>query len=84
MSSRRREERLLGERIAKLDARVEEAPKNEQRMLELTRDYETLKQTYHLLLGDCHRHTDIEPHRGPDGSILDTYRYAIDAAQMGR
>lgn len=38
--------------------------------------------TYHLLLGDCHRHTDIEPHRGPDGSILDTYRYAIDAAQM--
>ena len=39
-------------------------------------------KTYHLLLGDCHRHTDIEPHRGPDGSILDTYRYAIDAAQM--
>ena len=39
-------------------------------------------RTYHLLLGDCHRHTDIEPHRGPDGSILDTYRYAIDAAQM--
>ena len=39
-------------------------------------------KTYHLLLGDCHRHTDIEPHRGPDGSILDTYRYAMDAAQM--
>ena len=39
-------------------------------------------KTYHLMMGDCHRHTDIEPHRGPDGSILDTYRYAMDAAQM--
>ena len=39
-------------------------------------------KTYRLMWGDCHRHTDIEPHNGPDGSILDTYRYAMDAAQM--
>lgn len=39
-------------------------------------------KTYTLLLGDCHRHTDIRGHSGVDGSILDTYRYALDAAQL--
>ncbi|MBM3812205.1 MAG: hypothetical protein FJW20_11310 [Acidimicrobiia bacterium] len=39
-------------------------------------------KTYTLLLGDSHRHTDIRGHSGVDGSILDTYRYAIDAAQL--
>ncbi|MCC6340979.1 MAG: hypothetical protein IT166_02205 [Bryobacterales bacterium] len=37
---------------------------------------------YTLLLGDCHRHTDIRGHSGVDGSVLDTYRYGIDAAQL--
>ncbi|MBI3695937.1 MAG: hypothetical protein HY238_13990, partial [Acidobacteria bacterium] len=37
---------------------------------------------YTLLLGDCHRHTDIRGHSGIDGSVLDTYRYAMDAAQL--
>ncbi len=39
-------------------------------------------KTYSLLLGDCHRHTDVRGHSAVDGSIEDTYRYAIDAAQM--
>jgi hypothetical protein len=39
-------------------------------------------RTYTLLLGDSHRHTDIRGHSGVDGSVLDTYRYAIDAAQL--
>jgi hypothetical protein len=39
-------------------------------------------RTYHLMLGDAHRHTDIRGHSGVDGSVLDTYRYAIDAAQL--
>jgi hypothetical protein len=39
-------------------------------------------KTYKLMLGDCHRHTDIRGHSGVDGSVLDTYRYAIDAAQL--
>ncbi len=39
-------------------------------------------KTYTLLLGDCHRHTDVRGHSGVDGSVEDTYRYAIDAAQM--
>ena len=39
-------------------------------------------KTYSLLLGDCHRHTDVRGHSAVDGSIEDTYRYALDAAQM--
>ena len=39
-------------------------------------------KTYTLLLGDCHRHTDVRGHSNVDGSIEDTYRYAIDAAQL--
>lgn len=37
---------------------------------------------YALLLGDCHRHTDVRGHSTVDGSIEDTYRYALDAAKM--
>ncbi len=37
---------------------------------------------YTLLLGDCHRHTDVRGHSGVDGSVEDTYRYAMDAANM--
>lgn len=39
-------------------------------------------KTYTLLWGDAHRHTDIRGHSGVDGSVLDTYRYALDAAQL--
>ncbi len=39
-------------------------------------------KTYSLLLGDCHRHTDVRGHSAVDGSIEDTYRYALDAASM--
>ena len=39
-------------------------------------------KTYTLLLGDCHRHTDIRGHSGFDASTEDTYRYAIDAAKL--
>ena len=39
-------------------------------------------KAYHLMMGDAHRHTDVRGHNGVDGSVLDTYRYAIDAAQL--
>jgi len=39
-------------------------------------------KAYTLLLGDCHRHTDVRGHSGVDGSLEDTYRYAMDAAQL--
>ncbi|HID75585.1 MAG TPA: hypothetical protein EYP56_06260 [Planctomycetaceae bacterium] len=39
-------------------------------------------KTYTLVLGDCHRHTDIRGHSGVDASILDTFRYALDAGRL--
>ena len=39
-------------------------------------------KTYTLMVGDCHRHTDIRGHSGVDASIMDTFRYAYDAAQL--
>jgi len=37
---------------------------------------------YQLVYGDLHRHTDIRGHSGVDGSLADTYRYALDAAEL--
>ena len=38
---------------------------------------------YRLLYGDTHRHTDISRcAMNYDGSLMDTYRYAIDAARL--
>jgi len=39
-------------------------------------------KNYTLVYGDCHRHTDIRGHSGVDGSILDTFRYALDAVPL--
>ncbi len=44
--------------------------------------YRVGDRQYVLLFGDCHRHTDVRGHSGVDGSALDTYRYALDAAQL--
>jgi hypothetical protein len=48
----------------------------------LRHSFSTGGKTYKLLMGDAHRHTDIRGHSGVDGSVLDTYRYAMDAAQL--
>jgi len=40
-------------------------------------------QTYMLLYGDTHRHTDISRcSMNYDGSLMDTYRYAVDVAKL--
>ena len=39
-------------------------------------------KTYSIFRGDLHRHTDISVDGGGDGSLLDAYRYARDAAQL--
>lgn len=40
-------------------------------------------KSYQLLFGDTHRHTDISRcSMNYDGSLMDTYRYAIDVAQL--
>jgi hypothetical protein len=39
-------------------------------------------KAYRLLRGEFHRHTEISWDGGPDGSLEDMFRYAIDAAAM--
>jgi len=53
-ASSRRAEQDLRTRIADVEHRIAETPSNNQRLLELSRDYETLMATYKLLLGKKH------------------------------
>ncbi len=48
------------------------------------RDYRARvgSQTFRILRGDMHRHTDISGDGIGDGSLQDLYRYALDAAAM--
>jgi len=39
-------------------------------------------KTYQIYRGDLHRHTEISWDGGADGSVLDAYRYARDAASL--
>ncbi len=39
-------------------------------------------QTFRIARGDLHRHTDISSDGIGDGSLLDLYRYALDAAAL--
>lgn len=39
-------------------------------------------KTYRIYRGDTHRHTEFSMDGNNDGSLQDTYRYAIDAAQL--
>ncbi len=39
-------------------------------------------KSYSIYRGDMHRHTDLSMDGGRDGSLLDTYRYALDAARL--
>jgi hypothetical protein len=48
------------------------------------RDYKVTAggKDYHLLRGEFHRHTEISWDGGPDGSLEDMFRYAIDSADL--
>jgi len=39
-------------------------------------------RTYHIYRGDTHRHTEFSHDGHNDGSLVDTYRYAIDAVSL--
>jgi hypothetical protein len=39
-------------------------------------------KTYHIYRGDMHRHTEFSMDGNNDGTLAQTYRYAIDAAEM--
>ncbi|MCW5979910.1 MAG: hypothetical protein KIT09_17650 [Bryobacteraceae bacterium] len=43
---------------------------------------ETGGKTYRIYRGDTHRHTEFSMDGYNDGSLVDTYRYAIDAAEL--
>ncbi len=59
-----------------------DADKDEKAAVKRIRDYriEANGKKYQLLRGDFHRHTDLSWDGGPDGSVDDLFRYAIDAA----
>ena len=44
--------------------------------------YQVGGKTYQILRGDLHRHTDISNDGIGDGSLLDLYRYALNAAEL--
>jgi hypothetical protein len=63
------------------------APKlhqNEAEQLTRIRAYEMKSggKAYKIFRGDTHRHTEFSMDGNNDGSLLDTYRYAIDAASL--
>ena len=57
---------------------------NETRDLETIRNYEIVSggKTYKIYRGDTHRHTEFSMDGFNDGSLLQAYRYAIDAASL--
>ena len=57
---------------------------NEARDLETIRNYEIRSggKTYKIYRGDTHRHTEFSMDGYNDGSLLQAYRYAIDAASL--
>ena len=57
---------------------------NEREDLKRIRSYRVQagSKTYSIYRGDLHRHTDISLDGGGDGSLIDAYRYARDAAGM--
>ncbi len=68
---------------------VDEVPayvihENEAEDLERIRSYEIESEgkTYRIYRGDTHRHTEISMDGNNDGSLIQTYRYAMDVASL--
>jgi hypothetical protein len=78
------EPKLAGHDVGKKDPKLVEEAKKEQASVKRIRDYriEAGGKKYQLLRGEFHRHTELSWDGGPDGSLEDMFRYAIDAAQM--
>lgn len=57
---------------------------NEAEQVKRIRDYKIHinGKTYSIYRGDLHRHTDVSVDGNNDGSLLDAYRYARDAASL--
>jgi hypothetical protein len=78
------EPKLVPHDPGKKDEKLVQQAKAEQAAVKRIRDYriEAGGKKYQLLRGEFHRHTEISWDGGPDGSLEDMFRYAIDAAAM--
>jgi hypothetical protein len=78
------EPKLVPHDPGKKDPQLVERAKHEQQAVQRIRDYriDHQGQKLRLLRGEFHRHTEISWDGGPDGSLEDMFRYAIDVAQM--
>ena len=64
--------------------RYHDVAPTEPRDLQRVRGYEITSQgkTYRIYRGDTHRHTEFSMDGNNDGSLFQTYRYALDAASL--
>jgi hypothetical protein len=78
------EPKLVPHDPGKKDEKLVNRAKAEREAVERIRKYrvEADGKKYQLLRGEFHRHTDISWDGGPDGSLEDMFRYAIDAAAL--
>jgi len=78
------EPKLVPHDPGKKDEKLVARAKAEREAVERIRKYrvEADGKKYQLLRGEFHRHTEISWDGGPDGSLEDMFRYAIDAAAM--
>jgi hypothetical protein len=75
---------VLKERTVPRLAVLSHSHSDEAADLKRVRDYtiQSGGKTYRIYRGDLHRHTEFSMDGNNDGAIQDTYRYAIDAAEL--
>jgi hypothetical protein len=78
------EPKLVSHESDKKDGNLVDRQKAEDEAVRRCREYrvEVGGKKYQLLRGEFHRHTEISWDGGPDGSLEDMWRYAIDVAAM--
>jgi hypothetical protein len=78
------EPKLVPHDPGKKDDKLVTRAKAEREAVDRIRKYrvESGGKKYQLLRGEFHRHTEISWDGGPDGSLEDLFRYAIDAAAL--
>lgn len=78
------EPKLVPHEAARKDPKLTARADAEDRAVQRMRDYriDAGGKSLRLLRGEFHRHTEVSWDGGPDGSLEDMFRYAIDAARM--
>lgn len=78
------EPKLVPAEAGRKDDKLVARQREEDAAVKRIRDYrvEAGGKTYQLLRGEFHRHTEISWDGGPDGSLEDMFRYAVDAVQF--